>query len=574
MQGTARGVLGAVALASSLVLVAALALHRIDVADFFWQYRTGELILSDGIPHRDTLTFASAGAEWIELRWLFCLLQLAVCTVGGFGAATLAATFLVVASFALCVEAAKGWRAPVSTAFVVGLAAVASSERFVVRPELFSFLFLALYLVLICRWRGGGGRGLWLLPAIQVVWTNSHALFALGPALLVQLWIVEAIRARRSGDPSGRLRQASLVLVLVFAACLLNPYGLSGALFPLRLLAQTQGTLYKEAISELKGPIEFSGAFTVQAFYLLVALTLASAAFARRRADAFLGLVCATHAFLAFSSVRNLPLFALAAVPFLVSNLRGRGVAPVVARMRPWAAVGVSALCLTGAGLSASNALSLLRSDKRVFGIGLAPNAYPLGSLDFLRARGWSGKVFNTLVEGGVLEANGWSAYFDPRLEVHSESVFREGLAAAHDPAAFRRIVERYGCRVALVALDCPFYNNIASKLGWKLVAFDAAGAVFADPSLAATWPALDVESSAEAIWEDSQQWPEASRVVTLEEMAGFFVAIGAFATAATWANRAIELAPNRRIAYEVRERVERAFEEARQTPSAIRQSF
>ena len=63
-------------------------------------------------------------------------------------------------------------------------------ERFAVRPELLSFAALLFVLIVVQRYRGGGSEAwLWVLPVLQLFWSNAHTLWILGP---VTLWIVVA----------------------------------------------------------------------------------------------------------------------------------------------------------------------------------------------------------------------------------------------------------------------------------------------------------------------------------------------------------------------------------------------
>ena len=70
---------------------------------------------------------------------------------------------------------------------LLAVALTIASPRFVPRPELFSFVFLAAYLWLLER--VPPGRHIYLLVPLQVLWVNSHALFVTGLVLIGCYWL-------------------------------------------------------------------------------------------------------------------------------------------------------------------------------------------------------------------------------------------------------------------------------------------------------------------------------------------------------------------------------------------------
>lgn len=95
-------------------------------------------------------------------------------------------------------------------------------ERTEIRPEIFSYLFIAVFLFILFRQSGKGCNPyLWLLPALEALWVNVHIYFILGP-VLVAIFLL-------------RNKKLFLAFLLTCLATLFNPNGLSGALYPLRV---------------------------------------------------------------------------------------------------------------------------------------------------------------------------------------------------------------------------------------------------------------------------------------------------------------------------------------------------
>ena len=223
--------------------------------DFWWHLATGRwIVLHHSFITEDVFSFTFRGHPWVDLTWgfeifLYQLYQL----VNG--------TWLISAAMALLVAAtiALGWKifegltrasSPSGSAvphsvfagFLVFLAAFNVLDiRWIHRPEQFTHFFGMVFLYLLWKdWdktsRGLTGRvPLWILPLVQVLWVNTHGLFILGP-FLVGLFTVSkiALRPPRSISESKAILKEPLLWVLVatFLACLLNPRGIDGALFP------------------------------------------------------------------------------------------------------------------------------------------------------------------------------------------------------------------------------------------------------------------------------------------------------------------------------------------------------
>jgi hypothetical protein len=230
-------------------------------ADVWWHVRSGQWILEEGrVPALDPFTFASADRAWVNLHWLF---QVILATV--FAAAGVRGVIVLTASLCAAVIPVvftlRDRRWPSWLMAMCWLPALAiMSARFVPRPEIFSVLGMALYLTILLKVDASPALA-WFLPLIQVLWVNTHGLFVLGPIILAAyvagrlvrpvLGISEVAASRRAGGKPWRFHVAGAAM-MVGAACLVNPYGLRGALFPLELFPKITawGGLYKTYIIE------------------------------------------------------------------------------------------------------------------------------------------------------------------------------------------------------------------------------------------------------------------------------------------------------------------------------------
>lgn len=242
----------AILVAAFLALVAVYGVFPVKDVDIWWHLKGGRMILESGrVPRVDNLTFASEGQPWIDLHWLFQIACEPIHSRWGIPGLNVAKILVTVAALSLLLGARRpGW--PLWVAVLGWLPALfILSGRMYVRPETLTLLYLSAYLAILFRARERP-RLLWALPAVQVLWVNSQGLFVLGPFILA-VWLFEAVLSRGAFAPGAARwwRTALGASALAGLACLANPYGIDGALFPLRLLGTMNDPVFSQSIAEL-----------------------------------------------------------------------------------------------------------------------------------------------------------------------------------------------------------------------------------------------------------------------------------------------------------------------------------
>jgi tetratricopeptide (TPR) repeat protein len=256
-SGTARLIDGTLLLLF-LALTFLLGVFPLKDTDFWWHLRTGDWIRAQGtVPRTDLYLFTREGTPWIDLHWLFQVGISWIFERGGIPWLNLAKCGITVAAvFLLVTTRRRDW--PLWVILLAWIPALlVLGGRMYVRPETLSLLYLSVYLAILARW-DGMPRLAWILPLVQVVWVNSHGLFVLGPIVLGFALVSEAISPRhRMPD---RLRWWRIVLPAAGAvglACLVNPYGITGALYPLELAGTMRNPIFSKNIAELTPIADF-----------------------------------------------------------------------------------------------------------------------------------------------------------------------------------------------------------------------------------------------------------------------------------------------------------------------------
>jgi tetratricopeptide (TPR) repeat protein len=236
---------------SFLGLTFLLGVFPLQDTDFWWHLRTGDLIRQTGrVPAIDPYLFGGAAEKpWIDLHWIFQVLVSAGYQLGGVDLLTLAKCAVTTLGVGLLLLSGRA-----KTPLWVRIAAwtpalLLLAGRMYVRPETLTFLYMAVFLVVIDQWRERPMRTL-VLPLVQVLWVNTQGLFVIGP-ILIGFGLIDAALSR--GSPALDRRWWAIVMGAAVAsglACLVNPYGLRGALFPLALLGTMNDRIF-DSIAEL-----------------------------------------------------------------------------------------------------------------------------------------------------------------------------------------------------------------------------------------------------------------------------------------------------------------------------------
>ncbi len=348
----------------------ALGCQELFDGDVWWHLRAGQWILDNRqVPTLDPFTFTSADQPWIDLQWLFEVILAVAYAAGGVRGMILMAAGAGTTALLVGVTArARCW-----PSWVVGAcwlpALVAMSARLVPRPEILSFLAMAVYLSVLLRTDDHPALA-WLLPAVQILWVNCHALFVLGTIILSAYLIGQLVDElawpvwARGGTPCKRgwrwWCHVSGSAVSVVLACLANPYGFRGAFFPFVLFPKITrwGGPYKALIIEFvdlreyiqrQGLPALSGLYTRITCWLLLAMPLSFLVLAAWRA-ARAGRPFGSSA---VRAVAWFCAFGMAAILILavVLGLPGAGSPSGMLPLGRLAPIGLAAMGLAGAAL-------------------------------------------------------------------------------------------------------------------------------------------------------------------------------------------------------------------------------
>lgn len=484
--------------------------------DFWWHLKTGELILERGeLPQVDWYTFTDQDQPWIDLHWGFQLFITLLYRLGGVNLVILAKAAVITAAVAVAwLAGGRGLPAWLKALLWVP-AVICISGRGYERPEMLSQLFLAAWLW-IARSVEQRPRLVWLLPALQIVWVNCHALFVLG-LVVGAAYVADRVAREAAGgrlglappadapSPQALIRAGALVV----AACLANPYFELGALFPLTLFRKfsVDYNFYSVYIGEFRPPIAFlrlrgwEGFTNIYLTAELLVWCLTAASFAwllwrRGRWSVMRALLFAGFSFLAWKATRNTNIFALVCGAITCENLADAAPNPAQ-NPRPAGRAGMYPVWIVATflvGLIAailSGAWTRVAETNKGFGLGEAPHWFIHDAAKFAGQPGFPRRAF--VANNGqasvytYYNAPARRVFMDARLEVCTRKTFEVyndilGAMASANPA-WQNIFQENSGELPVVILDSrgsrAQINGLFQTPGWRLVFADRAAAVF-----------------------------------------------------------------------------------------------
>jgi len=468
-------------------------------SDTGWHIRSGEVILQNGrVPAVDSFSFTMSGQPWIACAWLSDIIMALAHHIGGLaGVAWVAMLLLGMTSVVVYKEAVAESGHRLIAISLTWLSMSASTIHWLARPHLVTPLMAAVFCrVLNSVEKKQNPARLSSLPLLTILWANLHGGFFVGIALIGTYAVGAGAEELLLGS-SENLWVRSRKYLLAAAACalasLVNPYG-----YRLHLhIAQYLGTsFYFARISEFQS-VDFHS-FTAAYFETLLILAIAAAVWhlhSRRLTHALL-LLSWSH--LALFSARNIPIFAVIAVP-------GVSVA-----MREWLDSEMWSCTFRETLREFERSVQLIGERYQSKGRHLAPSfvllvlavflthpghpkvlraefdksRFPVDAAIFLSEQHLVSpiRLYSSWQWGGYLIYRLWPSlrvFDDGRTDFYGPRFVNEGLRAWDADPDWSRVLDRYQVNAALLPVDSALASVMRERDDWKPVYQDGVAVLF-----------------------------------------------------------------------------------------------
>lgn len=467
-------------------------LQKIDFvrADLGRMLKNGEIFWNEKkIIDTNTYSYTEPDKRIINSHWASDAVYEAVRRVSGFEGLTVFHALLQTLALLFFLLAAR--RPPGNdrlAAFFALLVFPLLISRNYIRPEVFSFIFLGVFLYVCMRYLDGQLRAknlAWLLP-LEIVWANTHFFFWLGPLLVLGFSVQAAFEGKKIES-----RAFIFLMFGLLAMALINPYGVEGAGLPL-LLFKEHGYIPPECLplfdvmKIMPHPIY---AYFLFLWSVLWAAGLWNIVKERMSFRPVLFLLVSLFGLAVFAVVRAIPFFGFLFLPVMAGiggEFLKENPGPARARFENILLISVVIFLCSGFLLPGGFLFGSLKN----FGIGRERGT--MASVEFYKNSGLKGPLFNNYGIGGYLEFGLFPrerVFVDNRPEAFSASFFkREYLAALSNESVWRNLNAKYGFNVIYFHLKIPphpkeaaeFVRRRFSDPAWAVVYVDTDAVILA----------------------------------------------------------------------------------------------
>jgi len=455
--------------------------------------RVGTYILETrSIPHVDLFSHTMQGEPFIPFEWLSEVIFAGFHVLGGLAGVAVLTALLFAATVGLVYLTMVRAGAPTLLALVFAFASlVLQAVHLHPRPHMFTTLLVAVFSFLLLEARRDRQmKRLLLLPPLMMIWANLHGGFLVGFILLFMFGIDAGLVwwSARGARSARYARWIAGVTGLCLVASLLTPA--SWDLWP-----HATGYLREEWL------VDFTQEYMSPNFhnhllkFFLAALVLGTAVLAmlRSRID-LLGLaIWILFSAFALHSGRNIPLFAVVALPWLAVwtvNLADQDARPGSARARfmvwtrrlastesvipGWPAVAFGVLVLTIVALQ-PNRRDVYRFSSEVF---------PVAAVEAILESEFEppGPVYNEFGWGGYLLYRAWPSipvFIDGQTDFYGEELTREYVEIRALQANWEQLLAKNKVAWALIPPEAPLAQGLELHSDWRLLYSDSTAVAY-----------------------------------------------------------------------------------------------
>ncbi len=482
-----------------VLMIIFLSLRMLSDPDTGFHLKTGKWIIENhSFPQKDTYTYTANNNNYIDLHWFFQIFTYFIYSLFGYIGLSLQVMFTSILLLFLLLKRNKLQNIPLKITCIVLLFGYLIIEpRLLLRPEIFSFLYIVIILIILDLYFHSHKNFLFFLPIIMLFWVNTHGLFILGIVLIgsyfISLWIKE-----KKIDKKFFIWSSLSLLI-----CFFNPYFIKGILFPFELFTRFKSNnVFNQHILEFKSfgsVVKYDFTDYLFIFFSLLTFVLSLRYAKKKNIHDFI--ILFVFFYLAYISIRNIPLFVIVAIPIFSSSLYELFVRikekKWYLKMKFFRHMNFVFFILLPVALIFriyTGAYYISNKSYSKFGVGIDKQQQPYSATTFLINNKLDGKIINSLGYGGWLAWNlPQPIFIDGRLEVMKEQLYMEVTDSWN--GRLSKLIDKY--KPKLIIYNYLKYYTWTTQLNkmpqWRIIYLDGEAVIFASSDYATNISALNM---------------------------------------------------------------------------------
>lgn len=454
--------------------------------DVWWHLKTGQWIVQHhSLPSIDPFSYTARNPIILH-EWGSEVIEWLAYSISPSALAALS-VMLISGAFLLAFRTALARSKSVLASFmVVAAGASASAAAAEMRPQVFSFVLLALTVIILQRYHEKGGKIIWLLPPLMLLWVNLHAIFLIGIALIGFEAVIALIAPPKWVNEAKSTRFAAVLPLVgvLFASVLLtliNPNGITPYVYPFKVMSHSAAM----ALTNEWTPPSFDE-WTGRSLLVLLGLAVVGLISVQRptlRDFAYVAIFAAA----ALRSQRHEVIFSIvAAGPIALwlshairqcENWFTKRYLDIIAGRLVWGILAVLVGVLFVWRVSDAQG-------KTAFDYMNTSEMFPTKACDFVEVLPVSGPMYNDYNYGGYLIWRLWpehKVFVDSRQEPFLNGTFEEEREATNYPekGTWQKTFAKYKINFAVLNPYSPLAHVLMDRSDWVCVFADDTGIVF-----------------------------------------------------------------------------------------------
>ena len=477
-----------------------LSLRLLSDPDLGFHLNTGRWIINNmSFPAKDTFTFTANQNDYIDLHWLFQIVSYILFSIFSYNGLSVFVALLSVLLLFFLLKRNSLLNIPLYISSILFFAGFIMIEpRIVLRPEMFTFIFITSLLFILDNYYYKKSKKLFLLPVVMLLWCNMHSLFILGFAI-IGIYFISIYFKEKKLD-----KYFSIWMISAFLVCLINPYFIKGYTFPLELFSRFDSeNIYHQHIREFMSFAHldhFAANDILFIIFSIVAFLSALITIRKRKIREILLLII--FLYLALISIRNIPLFVLVAIPVVGSSLneiRDKITIKNIHWIKQLTFYLLIIIPLIFVFRIFTNSYYNSNNSYYKTGVGIDVYQQPEGASKFISNKNFKGNIINSIGFGGWLE---WQTqqrvFIDGRLEVMKEGLYNKVVESWNN--GISGMIDEY--KPDMIVYNYLKYYTWTTQLtelhDWKLIYLDGVAAVFARKDISQNIPEVDLATLSE----------------------------------------------------------------------------